>query len=157
MMANSLNAMNTLLEIAKRNLNKAAEALAKANQDIAGAREQQNRLEIFREEYITQRNTLASEGVTATDLKNFQVFLKNIDQAIVGQNSTIQQYQEIAKHHTQHWQICQTKKRSYEVIIEKNLQQMQKLAVRREQKLMDEFSSNQRRYLSANTALEKST
>ena len=66
-MANSLNVMNTLLGIAKRNLDRAAESLAKANQDIADAREQQKRLQAFREEYIAQRKSIASEGISATD------------------------------------------------------------------------------------------
>jgi len=149
-MANTLNAMDTLLEIAKRNLNRAAEALAKANRDVVESCNQQERLQTFRHEYIAQRKSIAVEGITATDLKNYEIFLKNIDQAIVSQEGAIHQYQEIAKHHMKNWQTCQAKKRSYEVIIERNLQQKQKIANRREQKQMDEFSSNQRRYLIAN-------
>ncbi|MBU3621847.1 flagellar export protein FliJ [Polynucleobacter sp. CS-Odin-A6] len=148
-MSNSLNVMNTLLGIAKRNLDRAAESLGKANQDVTDAQEQQKRLQVFREEYITQRKSISLEGITATDLKNYELFLKGIDKAIVGQDSVIHQYIEIAKHHTKHWQACQTKKRSYEVIIDRNTQQIQKLSNRRDQKLMDEFSSNQRRFLMA--------
>ena len=151
-MANALNAMDTLLEIAKRNLDRAAEALAKANLDVIDASNQQQRLQTFRQEYTAQRKSIAVEGITATDLKNFEIFLNNIDQAIMSQDSAIHQYQEIAKHHMKNWQTCQTKKRSYEVIIERNLQQKQKIAARREQKQMDEFSSNQRRYLMANNS-----
>ena len=149
-MANALNAMDTLLEIAKRNLNRAAEALAKANRDVVESCNQQERLQTFRHEYIAQRKSIAVDGITAIDLKNYEIFLKNIDQAIVSQEGAIHQYQEIAKHHMKNWQTCQAKKRSYEVIIERNLQQKQKIANRREQKQMDEFSSNQRRYLIAN-------
>jgi flagellar FliJ protein len=151
-MANALNAMDTLLEIAKRNLDRAAEALAKANRDVIDASNQQQRLKTFRQEYTAQRKSIAVESITATDLKNFEIFLNNIDQAIMSQDSAIHQYQEIAKHHMKNWQTCQTKKRSYEVIIERNLQQKQKIAARREQKQMDEFSSNQRRYLMANNS-----
>jgi len=151
-MANALNAMDTLLEIAKRNLDRAAEALAKANLDVIDASNQQQRLQTFRQEYTAQRKSIAVESITATDLKNFEIFLNNIDQAIMSQDSAIHQYQEIAKHHMKNWQTCQTKKRSYEVIIERNLQQKQKIAARREQKQMDEFSSNQRRYLMANNS-----
>jgi flagellar FliJ protein len=151
-MANALNAMDTLLEIAKRNLDRAAEALAKANRDVIDASNQQQRLQTFRQEYTAQRKSIAVESITATDLKNFEIFLNNIDQAIMSQDSAIHQYQEIAKHHMKNWQTCQTKKRSYEVIIERNLQQKQKIAARREQKQMDEFSSNQRRYLMANNS-----
>jgi flagellar FliJ protein len=148
-MANTLNGMNTLLELAKRNLDKAAERLAKANRDAVQARDQETHLKNYREEYIAQRNTLSFEGVTATDLQNYTLFLKNLDQAIVSQGSAIHQYEEIIKHHLAFWQKCQAKKRSYEVIIERNQLQMQKLATRREQKQMDEFSSNQRRFLAA--------
>jgi flagellar FliJ protein len=151
-MANALNAMDTLLEIAKRNLDRAAEALAKANRDVIDASNQQQRLQTFRQEYTAQRKSIAVESITATDLKNFEIFLNNIDQAIMSQDSAIHQYQEIAKHHMKNWQTCQAKKRSYEVIIERNLQQKQKIAARREQKQMDEFSSNQRRYLMANNS-----
>jgi flagellar FliJ protein len=151
-MATALNAMDTLLEIAKRNLDRAAEALAKANRDVIDASNQQQRLQTFRQEYTVQRKSIAIEGITATDLKNFEIFLNNIDQAIMSQYSAIHQYQEIVKHHMKNWQTCQAKKRSYEVIIERNLQQKQKIAARREQKQMDEFSSNQRRYLMANNS-----
>jgi flagellar FliJ protein len=141
--------MNTLLELAKRNLDKAAERLAKANRDVAQAREQEANLQTYRDEYITQRNAFSLEGVTATDLKNYTLFLKNLDQAIVSQGGAIHQYEEIVKHHLAFWQKCQAKKRTYEVIIGRNQLQMQKLAARREQKQMDEFSSNQRRFLAA--------
>ncbi|MBT8575296.1 flagellar export protein FliJ [Polynucleobacter sp. UB-Raua-W9] len=151
-MANILNGMNTLLELAKRNLDNAAERLAKANRDAAQARDQEKHLQNYRGEYIDQRNALSLEGVTATDLQNYMLFLKNLDQAIVSQGSAIHQYDEIVKHHLAYWQKCQAKKRSYEVIIERNQLQMQKLAARREQKQMDEFSSNQRRFLSANNS-----
>ena len=151
-MANILNGMNTLLELAKRNLDNATERLAKANRDAAQARDQEKHLQNYRDEYIAQRNALSLEGVTATDLQNYMLFLKNLDQAIVSQGSTIHQYDEIVKHHLAYWQKCQAKKRSYEVIIERNQLQMQKLAARREQKQMDEFSSNQRRFLSANNS-----
>jgi len=149
-MASTLNGINTLLELAKRNLDQAAERLAKANRDAAQAREQETRLQNYRDEYIAQRNALSLEGVTATDLQNYILFLKNLDQAIVSQGSAIHQYEEIVKHHLAYWQKCQAKKRSYEVIIERNQLQIQKLATRREQKQMDEFSSNQRRFLAAN-------
>ena len=149
-MANSLNGMQTLLQLSQRNLDKAAEMLAKANRDVAQAREQEARLQTYRDEYIAQRNSLSLEGVTATNLQNYMLFLKNLDQAIVSQGSAIHQYEEIVKHHLIYWQKCQAKKRSYEVIIERNQLQMQKLAARREQKQMDEFSSNQRRFLVAN-------
>jgi len=149
-MASTLNGMSTLLELARRNLDKAAERLAKANRDAAQAREQETRLQTYRDEYIAQRNALSLEGVTATDLQNYIIFLKNLDQAIVSQGGAIHQYEEIVKHYLAYWQKCQAKKRSYEVIIERNQLQMQKLAARREQKQMDEFSSNQRRFLAAN-------
>ena len=144
-MAKSLNAMNMLLELAQRKLNQAAEVLAKANHDVAEARQQLLSLETFRQEYIIQQNNLATDGINIKDFNNYSIFIKNIDQAIEAQKQTIDHFLAIAKHHTQHWQICQTKKRSFEVVLEKNHRQQQKLASQREQKQMDEFSSNQHR------------
>jgi len=44
-----------------------------------------------------------------------------------------------------HWQASQAKKRKYEILIEKNEKQARLIALKQDQKLMDEFSTTQYR------------
>jgi flagellar FliJ protein len=81
--------------------------------------------------------------MTVVDLQNFQSFLKNIDTAIQSQDRAIEQYHAISHQQMLHWQARQAKKRKYEILIEKNEKQARILALKQDQKLMDEFSTTQ--------------
>ncbi|QWD87719.1 flagellar export protein FliJ [Polynucleobacter paludilacus] len=143
MSQSSLQAMRLLLKMAQHDLDLAAERLAKAHRTTNEAKQQKEQLLFYKQEYVLQNAVRMSQGMTVVDLQNFQSFLKNIDTAIQSQDRAIEQYHAISHQQMLHWQASQAKKRKYEILIEKNEKQARLLALKQDQKLMDEFSTTQ--------------
>ncbi len=146
-MSRTLKTMTTLLELADRELNEAADRLAKTNQQIADAKAQREQLGTYRDEYIVRNQTSLALGMGVVELLNYRAFLKNLDRAVAGQEQIVEGYSNLAKNHLAMWQTCQSKKRSYEVLIEREKVKLHRQELKKEQKMMDEFSSNQKRFL----------
>ncbi len=146
-MSRTLKTMTTLLELADRELNEAADRLAKTNQQIADAKAQREQLGTYRDEYIVRNQVSLASGMGVVELLNYRAFLKNLDRAVAGQEQIVEGYSNLAKNHLAMWQTCQSKKRSYEVLIEREKVKLHRQELKKEQKMMDEFSSNQKRFL----------
>ena len=145
-MSRNLTSMTTLLELAERELTEAGERLAKTNQLITEAKAQREQLGTYRDEYVTRNQLILTSGMEVMDLLNYRAFLKNLDRAVIGQEQIEEGYSNLAKNHLAIWQASQSKKRSYEVLIEREKLKMHHQELKREQKMMDEFSSNQKRF-----------
>lgn len=146
-MSRTLNTMKTLLELALIELDAAAKRLAKANQQAMDAKIQQEQLASYRDEYLSRNQLMMSSGMGVSELINTRNFIKNLDLAVNGQNQIIENYANIAKNCLAIWQSCQSKKRSYEILLEREMAKLHRLELKKEQKMMDEFSSNQKRFL----------
>ena len=140
--------MRLLLKIAKKELDLSAERLAKANRAIHEAKEQKDQLLFYRQDYVSKNGVNLTNGMNVSDLKNFKLFLGNIDAAINSQDLFLEQLQELALQKQHQWQSLEAKKRKYEILIEKNVQEIKIKENKTEQKLMDEFSVFQRRFVS---------
>ena len=147
-MTYSSKAMYLLLKLAKREVDAAAEQLAKAHRAVNESRAQKEQLLFYRREYVLKNAVRLSQGMTVTDLQNFQAFLDSIDAAIKSQEMVIEQYLETVKHHMNFWQKCEAKKRKFEILIEKNENEKRALEQKYEQKLMDEFAITHRQFQS---------
>ncbi len=145
-MSRNLTSMTTLLELAERELTEAGERLAKTYQLITEAKAQREQLGTYRDEYVTRNQLILTSGMEVMDLLNYRAFLKNLDRAVIGQEQIEEGYSNLAKNHLAIWQASQSKKRSYEVLIEREKLKMHHQELKREQKMMDEFSSNQKRF-----------
>ena len=143
-MSYSSQAMFLLLKLAKREVDVAAEHLAKAHRAVNESRAQKEQLLFYRQEYVVKNAVRLSQGMTVTDLQNFQAFLDSIDSAIKSQEVVIEQYLEVVKQHMKFWQACEAKKRKYEILIEKNKNEKRVIEKKSEQKLMDEFAITHR-------------
>ena len=146
-MSRTLNTMKTLLELALIELDTAAKRLAKANQQVIDAKVQQEQLASYRDEYLSRNQLMMGSGMGVSELINTRNFIKNLDLAVNGQNQIIENYANIAKNYLAVWQACQSKKRSYEILIEREMAKLNRIELKKEQKMMDEFSSNQKRFL----------
>lgn len=147
-MNQSSHAMCLLLRLTKTELDLSAERLAKANRAINEAKEQKDQLLFYRQDYVSKNGMHLTNGMNSSDLKNFKLFLGNIDAAINSQDLHLEQLQEMALQKLRHWQLLESKKRKYEILIEKNMHEIKIKESKTEQKLMDEFSVFQRRFSS---------
>lgn len=136
-------AIRTLIEMADRESDQAAEALAEANRNLAESEENLNQLLDYRNDYLGQLERNTQNGLHARSYMNFHTFLARLDQAIVGQQAVVSACRQKVSERRQQWQECECKKLSYGVLVTKAETREQRIQLRREQKLMDEHAQRQ--------------
>lgn len=139
----SSSAINTLIELATNECDKAAQALGTA---IRVADETQKKLDLllhYRDDYAARLQTNQAEGLTITGYRNFQLFLDKLDQAIIGQQQIVQDTQKQVEASQRAWQAAEHKKMSFDTLAERKRKEAQLKESRRDQKQMDEFATRQ--------------
>jgi flagellar FliJ protein len=140
------NATHEMLQkIATRELDKASEQLALANKQVNEAKTQLELLKNYREENLTRYNEALSVGMSIDLLQNYQRFLLKLDQAISGQNATVDNLLNLSKNQLAIWQSCQMKKLSYDVMANRAQQRSKLMELKHDQKMMDEYASRSKK------------
>jgi len=135
------SAINTLIELATSECDKAAQALGTA---IRIADETQKKLDLllhYRDDYASRFQANQAKGLTITGYRNFQIFLEKLDQAIVGQQQVVGEAQQRVAENQHTWQVAEHKRMSFGTLAERKRKEEQRKESRREQKQMDEFAA----------------
>lgn len=140
MAAQSSNVLNMLQGIASKEVDEAAEALAKAMKVATEAQAKQDMLNEYRLDYVRNLNKILEAGMGAEAYQNFQNFFGKLDQAIAGQQEVVELANQQVKVQKQLWQESQRKKLSYEVLSERSDKRVLKVEQKKDQKMMDEFA-----------------
>ena len=140
MSSSSTGVLKMLQEIAERDVEVATQALAEAMKIADEAQSKYDMLLTYKAEYSENLTQSLETGIGAQAYQNFQSFFKKLDQAVTGQLQML----ETAKHHVQvqkkRWKEMQKKKLSYEVLSQRQDDKASKVALKKEQKMMDEFA-----------------
>jgi flagellar FliJ protein len=126
--------------IASKEVDEAAEALAKAMKVATEAQAKQDMLNEYRLDYVKNLNKILEAGMGAEAYQNFQNFFGKLDQAIAGQQEVVELANQQVKVQKQLWQESQRKKLSYEVLSERSDKRVLKVEQKKDQKMMDEFA-----------------
>ncbi|MDI1308509.1 MAG: flagellar export protein FliJ [Methylotenera sp.] len=140
MATQSSNVLTMLQDLASKEVDEAALALAKAMKLAHEALVKQEMLNEYRLDYVRNLNKLLETGMGAESYQNFQNFFGKLDQAIAGQQQVVEMANQQVKVHKQLWQESQRKKLSYEVLTNRSEKRMLKVEQKKDQKLMDEFA-----------------
>lgn len=140
MATQSGNVLKLLKEIAVKEVDLAAEALAHAMKAESEAKSKYEMLLEYRQEYVKNLNKILEAGMGAEAYQNFQNFFKKLDQAITGQQEVLEMTKQQVNIQRQLWQESQRKKLSYEVLAQRSDKRELKVEQKRDQKLMDEFA-----------------
>lgn len=140
MAAKSSNVLNMLQGLASKEVDEAAEALAKAMKVATEAQAKQDMLNEYRRDYVKNLNKILEAGMGAEAYQNFQNFFGKLDQAIVGQQEVVELANQQVKVQKQLWQESQRKKLSYEVLSDRSDKRVLKVEQKKDQKMMDEFA-----------------
>jgi flagellar protein FliJ len=140
MATHSSRTMKMLKEIAAKEVDLAAEALALAIKAVNEAQAKCDLLREYRQDYVKKLNKLLEAGIGAKEYQNFQNFFSKLDQAVIGQQEVIEFAIRQEKIQRQLWQESQRKKLSYEVLSQRTNKHELKVEQKKDQKMMDEFS-----------------
>jgi len=140
MATKSNNVLSMLQELASKEVDEAAEALAKAMKLANESQAKQDMLNEYRLDYERNLNKTLETGMGAKSYQNFQNFFGKLDQAIAGQREVVEIANQQVKLKKQLWQESQRKKLSYEVLSDRSEKRVFKIEQKKDQKLMDEFA-----------------
>jgi flagellar FliJ protein len=144
-MALSPNVLNTLLDSLKGDLDVAVERMAKAKKGLDEAKANGTMLNGYRQDYVENLVTLMEKGFTKEIYSNYQNFLIKLDQAIAGQMDVIFTAEYEHKKEREIWQELQRKKLSYETLLKRNTKRAHHVALKVDQKMMDEYAMRAKR------------
>ncbi|MFV0449379.1 MAG: flagellar export protein FliJ [Vibrio sp.] len=135
------NALEFLLEQAKSKEDKAVIALGKARSELEGYYQQLKQIEQYRLDYCQQLVTRGQAGLTASQYGHLNRFLTQLDETLSKQRQAEQHFKSQVESCEAYWLDVRKQRRSYEWLIEKKQTERLRLQEKREQKMMDEFST----------------
>ncbi len=136
----STGVVNALKEIAAKEVDLAAEALAMAIRVSEEAQSKHTMLCQYREDYLKNQNNLMESGMGAEVYRNFQNFFNKLDQAVNAQGEVLDYTKKQVQIQRELWQETQRKKLSYGVLAQRSDKREQKVQQKRDQNMMDEFA-----------------
>lgn len=140
MSTQSTNTLLMLKDLASKDVDLAAEALAQAIKMAEEAQSKYALLQEYRQGYVENLNKSLETGVGAEAYRNFQNFFGKLDQAIVGQLEMVNSTNRTVIYKRELWQESQRKKMSYEVLLQRSAKQVLNVEKKKDQKMMDEFA-----------------
>ncbi len=136
----SSSVLHTLIELVEKELEQAGQNLALANRALMDAEEKGNMLRDYRQDYLSNLTKQMERGLTLEVHQNYQNFLNKLEQAIRGQEEVILSARYQVEKERAVWQEAQRKKLSYEVLVKQKQKKEHLSALKKDQKLMDEYA-----------------
>ena len=137
------SALNTLIEIAEKLTDEAAAKLGTAIRLSEDLEKKLNLLKKYREDYSLKMQAELKAGRDIQHIRNFQVFLGKIDDAIYGQQHLVNDAKQRVQDEKLGWQNQEKKRMSYSALEERAEKVLQKKEAKRDQFQSDEHGSRQ--------------
>lgn len=115
-----------------------ARALGESQQRLAAAESRLKDLQQYRQEYELNFRQRASKGQSVTALRDFQVFLARLDQAIQQQEQVTEAARGDVAGHTTRWQSAARQVKAVDSVVGRWQNEERRADDRREQKETDE-------------------
>lgn len=113
------SALNTLIDLANKETNAAAEQLGAV---LRACEEADQKLELllqYRNDYAERRQSDMASGISTAQLHNFQVFMQKLDHAIAGQHKVVSDVRLRAEQARTAWRACEQKKMSFVTLLDR--------------------------------------
>ena len=139
-MANT-SALETLIELAQRDSDDAAKRLGAALKAVEEAEQKYQMLLGYRDDYANRLDQQQMAGITPFAYQNFVAFVGKLDNAINGQAEVVKHAKYKSDQEKKAWQESERKRLSYRTLNERALAEAQKIADKRDQKMMDDHAA----------------
>ncbi|MCL1073935.1 flagellar export protein FliJ [Shewanella dokdonensis] len=133
----------TVLKLAKEAEEQAALRLKAAQFEHQKRVNQLQSLRDYRLDYMRQLAAQQGQQIRADYYQQFHRFVRQVDEAIKQQLAVVHEAEQQKQYRQQHWMEKQQKRKAVELLLEKKAQQKQLRENKQEQKLIDEFASQQ--------------
>jgi flagellar FliJ protein len=133
--------IQTLIGLAKDDLDAAAQRLGRAQRERNDAQAQLDALVQYRDEYHARFTESARGGMPAGNMRNFQAFIDTLDAAIEQQRNLVAAADARVEAAKPDWQRQKQKLGSYEVLQARGEAAAAKVVAKREQRDADEHAA----------------
>ena len=104
---------------------------------------QLNALNNYRLDYMKQMQSQQGQAISASHYHQFHRFIRRIDDAIAQQNRVVADGEKQKEYRQHHWLEKQKKRKAVELLLANKAKKRDALELKREQKMTDEFASQQ--------------
>lgn len=133
--------LQSLLDLAQNHTDAAARRLGQLNAKWNEAQEKLSQLMAFREEYRQRYQNAASQGMSMTALRDYQLFLGKLEAAITQQSEEVEQCRKRWETGQQAWQAHKRKLSAYDTLAKRHHQGEMRREAKIEQREQDEFAT----------------
>lgn len=134
------DALQLVYEQREKQVEQALRAYQKAQQNLFEQRSQLQNLDQYRRQYISQLSTKGSQGLSIAELNKYQQFIVQIDKGVTQQQQALVKFEYEVQSFKKMWMKCQVNCKAMAMLLQKKALQKAKIADRKEQLLLDEFS-----------------
>ncbi|ABS09066.1 MULTISPECIES: flagellar export protein FliJ [Shewanella] len=132
-----------VLKLANDAEEQAALLLKSAQLECQKRLNQLSALNNYRLEYMKQMQSQQGQAISASHYHQFHRFIRQIDDAITQQNRVVADGEKQKEYRQQHWLEKQKKRKAVELLLASKEKKRQVVEQKREQKMTDEFASQQ--------------
>lgn len=133
----------TVLKLTQEAEEQASLQLRAAQLELQRRQSQLKALQDYRLDYMKQMEQQQGKNISASYYHQFHQFVRQVDDAIVQQVNSVQEASTQQQHRQTHWQEKQQKRKAVELLLANKAEKAQLAEQRREQKMVDEFASQQ--------------
>ena len=139
----AINALQLVYEQREKQVEKSLQAYQQAQKALFDQRHQLQNLHQYRRQYTAQLSEKGSQGLTVSTLSKYQQFIVQIDQGLTTQQSAIVKFEYAVRETKRKWTDSQVSCKAMGLLLEKKALGKIKIADKKEQQLLDEFSTFQ--------------
>jgi flagellar FliJ protein len=114
-----------------------------AQQNYQSMQQKYQGLADYRIEYVQQTQSRGQEGMASRQFNQYLNFIGKLDAALTAQQQYVQQAKASAEQRLQQLLAMQKKRKAMEILIERELAEIQRKADKQEQKMLDEIATQQ--------------
>ncbi|WP_024610560.1 flagellar export protein FliJ [Pseudoalteromonas sp. TB64] len=137
------NKLDLLLKIENEKEENLRMSYLQANQNLQANQQKLQGLNNFRLEYTQQLHVKGQSGLSSAGFSQYHAFIAKIEEAIRQQAGTVSTAKQVVIQRKAIWLKQQIKAKAVAKLIEKQKLKADVLVAKNEQKMLDEFSSNQ--------------
>ena len=137
------NKLHLLLKLENEKEETLRMSYLQANQNLQLNQQKLQVLNDFRLEYTQQLHITGQSGLSSAGFSQYHAFIDKIEEATRQQASTVNTAKQVVSQRKTLWLKQQVKAKAVAKLIEKQQLKADMLVAKNEQKMLDEFSSNQ--------------
>lgn len=136
----AVNALQLVYEQREKQVEQALQAYQQAQKALFEQRNQLQNLHQYRRQYVAQLSEKGSQGLTISILSKYQQFIVQIDKGLTNQQSSLVKFEYAVREKKRRWTDSQIAHKAMGLLLEKKAREKIKLADKKEQQILDEFT-----------------